>query len=723
MRRLYAHARERAPESGLSGSPLAPYSGLLLEIGHADRCSEGMSSVESQGESLQEAPVVGGNAPFDPEPFGKYYLLDRIAVGGMAEVFLAKTFGHAGFQKLLVVKRILSRFEDDPAFVEMFVDEAKLTVQLEHPNIAHIHDFGKLGPHWFLAMEAVHGKDLKSIMRRLAERGERMPLEIAAVTAHEVVRGLGYAHGRKSRAGQPLNIVHRDVSPSNVLISYEGQTKIVDFGIAKAETTRDESGERHLLKGKFQYMSPEQTRGADLDHRSDLFSAGICLWEMLTGNRLFRRENDYETVEAIRTGQVPAPSSYNPKVPPELDRICLRALTVDRDARYQDSVSMQRDLQDFLLPVTPERLQPNIRAFMEDLFADEIGSEHATLQVATKLAEELHYGIEDDLELEEDDIVLPAAVPAPGQAHASGSGTLTPPEPTPDRGRLTGVLLVLMLLTMVVAGGLWFLNRPPPVPTTATLSVDIQPADAPNLSITLDGQTIGTTYGEVVPDVQHTLRITADGFEPREKMLELVAGQVYDTEIVLKAIPVEEPEPPTPAVVKKPVERRPKEPATPRVTAPVAEVAPAPVIAFRSTPEGAKVFLDGKPVGSTPLNWKSGREGESYNVEFRISGYQSVQAVVDAPPPGERRRLSRTLEPKETAVSDEPGKLSVQVSSGWAKVYVDGAYVDTTPLFEHQIAPGSYSIRVVNERTGLDRTEKVSVKGGEVARKTFRVEE
>ena len=690
--------------------------------------------MESQGESLREVPAPSGPS-FAPEPFGKYYLLDRIAVGGMAEVFVAKTFGHAGFQKLLVVKRILSRFTDDPAFVEMFVDEAKLTVQLVHPNIVHIHDFGKLGPHLFLAMEAVHGKDLKSTMRRLAERGQRMPLEIAAVIAHEMVRGLGYAHERRGPDGNRLNIVHRDVSPSNVLIAYEGHVKIVDFGIAKAETTRDESAERHLLKGKFQYMSPEQTRGVALDQRSDVFAAGICLWEMLTGNRLFRRENDYDVVEAIRSGEVPAPSSYNPAVPDALERICLKALSVELDVRYQDAAAMQRDLQDYLLPATPERLLPSMRSFMEDLFVDEIGVERARLQAATVAAEQLHYGGEDDLELTDDELVpvsipAPTTIPAPSAAPA-GSGTLNPPEPR-DRGGMLGPLAGLLIVALALVGTAFFMNRPPPAPTTATLTVEVQPTDAANLVMTLDGETITSTWDQVVPDVKHTLRITADGFEPREKAIELVAGQVFATEIVLTEIPKEE-EPETPAPKAEPPKAQPK--AQPKVVeAPkeqpkeppkVAEVDAPPTVAFRSTPEGAKVFVDGRPIGNTPLNWKDGLEGTSYNVEFRMKGYQSVQAVVDAPPKGERRRLSRTLEPKEAAepAADVPGKLSVQVSSGWAKVYVDGAYVDTTPLFELKIAPGTYTIRVVNERTGLDRSERVTVKSNEVARKTFRVDE
>ena len=680
--------------------------------------------MESQGESLHEG-AAGGGESFAPEPFGKYYLLDRIAVGGMAEVFLAKTFGHAGFQKMLVVKRILSRFAEDPAFVEMFVDEAKLTVQLVHPNIVHIHDFGKLGPHWFLAMEPVYGKDLKSIMRRLAERGQRMPLEVAAVIAHETARGLAYAHSRLDPAGDPLNIVHRDVSPSNVLISYEGGVKIVDFGIAKAETTRDESAERHLLKGKFQYMSPEQTRGEALDHRSDVFAAGICLWEMLTGNRLFRRENDYDVVEAIRSGEVPPPSSYNPSVPRDLEQICMRALTVDRGLRYADATAMQRDLQDYLLPATPERLQPTMRSFMEDMFAEDIVVERARLQGATALAEELHYGGEDDLELEDEDLVSTATVvPVPGSAAPSGSGTLNPPGPTRDRGGMLGPLLGLGIVALALVATAWFINRAPPAPTAATLSVHVRPADAPGLQITLDGAIISSPFDGVVPDTPHALRITAEGFEPRERAIELVAGQVYDTEVVLTPIPKEpkEAETPPPAVVVK-APPRPKEPSTPAPA--LEEPALSPVITFRSTPDGAKVFVDGKPIGTTPMNWKDGVEGTSYNVEFRIKGYQSVQAVVDAPPKGERRRLSRTLEPKAApaSVSTDPGKLSVQVSSGWAKVYVDGAYVDTTPLFELKIAPGTYTIRVVNERTGLDRSERVSVRSGAVARKTFRVDE
>lgn len=679
------------------------------------------SQQQPEGDSPADTSQSGS---FGPRPFGKYYLLDRIAVGGMAEVFLAKTFGHAGFEKVLVVKRIREQFADDPAFVAMFVDEAKLSAQLVHPNVVQIHDFGKNGKHWFLAMEAVHGQDLKSMMRRLAERGERMPVELATVIAHEMARGLQYAHTRTGPLGDPLRIVHRDVSPSNVLISYEGHVKIVDFGIAKAETTRDETAEAHLLKGKFQYMSPEQTERGDLDHRSDVFAAGICLWEMLTGHRLFKRDEDYEIIAAIRAGMVTPPSAYNPDVPPALDAICLKALQVDLDRRYKDAGAMQRELQDFLLPGTPERLLPSMRELLDDLFAPEIMTERVQLEEATRLAADIHYG-SDDLELEEE-IAQPGTVPAP-LTQPDGSGTLSPPAaPAPRKGK--GGLVAVLLLLVILAGGAWFATRNGG-PQVASLTVSVRPADAPGLTMTLDGAPFTSPSDALTPDVPHELVISADGFEPRTRTIELTAGQAFAAEVVLQPL-AEEPAPePTPEAAPEaapePRTPRPEATPTPEPEPTPAELAGPPVLAFRSSPKGAKVFVDGRPEGNTPLNWEKGSADTEYNIEFRMTGYTSVQAVVTTPARGERRRLSRDLVPKEPVAAEptDPGKLSVQVSSGWARIYVDGAYVDTTPLFEHELAPGTYTIRVVNERTGLEMSEKVSVSSGEVARKTFRIDE
>ena len=223
------------------------------------------------------APPRPKKKVFQPEPFGKYYLLDKIAVGGMAEVFLSKTFGHSGFERTLIIKRILRHHVENGEFVEMFIDEAKLQVQLTHANIAQIYDFGKIDDDYFIAMEAVFGRDLKGLMRRLAERNQLLSPQFAVLITHELASGLGYAHTKTDSMGQPLHVVHRDISPSNVLVNYEGQVKVIDFGIAKADSGSYQT-EAGVLKGKFEYMSPEQSFGLKIDARSDLFSVGICLW-------------------------------------------------------------------------------------------------------------------------------------------------------------------------------------------------------------------------------------------------------------------------------------------------------------------------------------------------------------------------------------------------------------------------------------------------------------
>src|SRR6185503_18485338 len=194
-------------------------------------------------------------ASFAPEAFGKYYLVDKIAVGGMAEIFKAKSFSHGGFEKLLVIKRILGHLSDNLEFIEMFIDEAKISVTLQHPNIVQIYDFGKLRDNYFIAMECVEGRDVKGLLRKLAERRKLLPIEFAVYIAHEMCKGLDYAHKKADGQGKCLGIVHRDISPSNILVSYSGEVKVADFGIARAENSLHET-RAGVLKGKFEYMSP-----------------------------------------------------------------------------------------------------------------------------------------------------------------------------------------------------------------------------------------------------------------------------------------------------------------------------------------------------------------------------------------------------------------------------------------------------------------------------------
>jgi serine/threonine protein kinase len=242
-----------------------------------------------------------------PIPFGKYYLLERINVGGMAEVFKAKTFGVEGFERLLAVKRILPNIAEDEEFIAMFIDEAKIAVQLQHANIAQIFDLGKVEDSYFIALEYVPGKDLRSIFDRLRGRGEVMTIQQACHIIMQVCEGLDYAHNKRDAQGRELHLVHRDISPQNVLIGYDGEVKLIDFGIAKAagKASKTQAG---ILKGKFGYMSPEQVRGLPIDRRSDIFSVGIVLYELLTNERLFVGESDFSTLEKVRNVEIMPPS-------------------------------------------------------------------------------------------------------------------------------------------------------------------------------------------------------------------------------------------------------------------------------------------------------------------------------------------------------------------------------------------------------------------------------
>ena len=301
--------------------------------------------------------------------YGPYRLLEKVAVGGMAEVFKAKRTGVEGFEKVLAVKRILPHLSDNKEFVDMFVDEAKMVAGLAHPNIVQIFDLGRIEKTYYIAMEYVHGRDLRSIMRRARERGLRIPLDLTAFVVSRVCAALEYAHRKKDDRGKPMRIVHRDVSPQNILISFEGDVKLADFGIAKA-ATKATATDRGALRGKLLYMSPEQASGKPMDRRSDLYSLGIVFYEMVTEQRPFQAQGEVSVLELVREGRIAPPSSINPKIPEKLERVMLKALEKDPDARYQDAADFFRDLERILherQPPTPLALA----RFLEILFDPE----------------------------------------------------------------------------------------------------------------------------------------------------------------------------------------------------------------------------------------------------------------------------------------------------------------------------------------------------------------
>lgn len=311
--------------------------------------------------------------------FGKYCLLERVSVGGMAEIFRAKPFNSPQSRKHLALKRILPHLAEDDEFVQMFIDEATLTVQLVHPNIVRTYELGQFYHSPYILMEFISGQELLELQRRLRRQKDIMGVAMACYIAREIATGMDYVHAKVDENGDPLHIIHRDISPQNVLVTYGGNVKIIDFGIAKGtfQETRTQVG---VLKGKFGYMSPDQVRGDAIDHRSDIFTIGTLLWELLTNRRLFRGENEYETLQMLRDPDVLPPSHYNDAVPSEVDRIVAKILVADRDKRYQNGGEVAAALDDFLKVQGIRFGAREMSAWMAQTFAEEVDAERRKRQ-------------------------------------------------------------------------------------------------------------------------------------------------------------------------------------------------------------------------------------------------------------------------------------------------------------------------------------------------------
>ncbi len=352
--------------------------------------TEAMTPTPEPAESLLDPSLTG--------TYGPYELLERVAVGGMAEVFRAKRSGVEGFEKIVAVKRILPHLSDNKEFVDMFVAEAKMVAGLTHPNIVQIFDLGRIEKTHYIAMEYVHGRDLRSILRRAKEKNLRLPLDLAVHIVSKVAWALEFAHRKKDAKGRPMMIVHRDVSPQNILISFDGEVKLTDFGIAKA-ATKASITDVGALRGKLLYMSPEQAWGKPLDRRSDLFSLGIVFYEMLTEQKPFLGSSEMSILETVRQCQIQPPRVVNPRVPERLEKIALQALAKDSDHRYQDAGELARELERFLLerhPPTPAQLARLLELLFDEKERGVTVHEEPTGEKARDLAPEPDIHVEFD---------------------------------------------------------------------------------------------------------------------------------------------------------------------------------------------------------------------------------------------------------------------------------------------------------------------------------------
>ncbi|NUO48152.1 MAG: protein kinase [Polyangiaceae bacterium] len=385
----------------------------------------------------------GGGGKNDKAPgtffLGRYRVVEEIGIGGMATVHLARMDGPGGFQKWVAIKRIHPNLVEDDQFVDMFLDEARIAAGINHANVAQVFDLGKDEGTYWIAMEYLHGEPLREIMRRCEERNQQISADLAARLCADAAEGLHAAHELRGKNGQLLGLVHRDVTPHNLFVTYEGYTKVVDFGIAKVADRLSET-RAGTLKGKLAYMSPEQVRGQDdVDRTTDVFALGVVLWELTTGHRLFRMDTDLDTLEKVQACVVPPPSTIIPGYPIELESVVMKALAKKKPERYQTARELSRALQLYLqrraVLIGPEE----VSAFIRELFADRIGAREAHLAWAADVTstinvdqlQALKAGRGKDSPLKSGDSEAPAIDPGrpsvPGQPNM-GQRTGAPPQ-------------------------------------------------------------------------------------------------------------------------------------------------------------------------------------------------------------------------------------------------------------------------------------------------------
>jgi serine/threonine protein kinase len=414
---------------------------------------------------------------------GRYEIVRPLARGGMAEVFLARTRAAEGFEKLVCVKRIRPELALDPQYVEMFLDEARLGAMLHHPNLVQVFDFGvdEDGPMY--AMEWLHGEDLVAIQRAARAAGRPLSLAHAVGIVIGVCAGLHHAHELRDGDGRPLGIVHRDVSPHNVLVTYDGGVKVVDFGIAKARGARRAETQHGTLKGKVQYMSPEQCHGAGLDRRSDVFAIGILLWELTVGRGLYRGASDFAILKAITERDATRPSAIVPDYPAALEAIVMRALARDREARWATAEELQLALEEYAREARLAVSAVGLARTVRELFPDQVDAwAHARAAGGAALESAALSAIARRESTQIDDVADDEDFPT-GEATRPDSAPSTtgrPPTRAVARRRGGRARLLVPAALLVAAGGATALVLATRTPTAAVATTAPRaPASAP----------------------------------------------------------------------------------------------------------------------------------------------------------------------------------------------------------------------------------------------------
>jgi serine/threonine-protein kinase len=511
---------------------------------------------EPGGEIAVVAEAAGDDRPLAGERFGKYQLVRELASGGMAQIFLSVYQGLEGFNRVVAVKRVLPQMTASPEFIQMFLDEARLAARLEHPNIVRTYEFGVENGRYFMVMEYLAGEDLNAVLNRAAATGHPLPIQFVAEVASRVCAGLQFAHELADADGRPLGLVHRDVSPGNIVVTYFGEVKLIDFGVAKAATNvvRTRTG---ILKGKISYMSPEQLRSRGVDRRSDVFSTGVVLWELLAGVRLFARDSDAATLYAILDDEIPPVQARRPDVPDDLARIVERALARAPDDRWATAEDMQLALDNFLARMSHLDLAATGATGASAAIADAgarglareleqlFGAERTTTKRAIAQGQALAANIAVMGRLQSDLHAGPVgsfseAVTAQTVEFATpGVESATPPPPR-SRSRVR-IIAAIAAIAGALGGGLAYLlghhdaaDAVASGPGPAALTVTSSPAGA---AIYLAGEPTGMTTPATLSSIAPgpvAIRLELRGYAPAEATVALAPGARVTRELRLE---------------------------------------------------------------------------------------------------------------------------------------------------------------------------------------------
>jgi serine/threonine-protein kinase len=397
---------------------------------------------------------------------GRYELMSPIARGGMAEVWLARQSGPEGFEKVVALKRILAAAGNANDFVTMFLDEARIAAQLSHPNIAQIFELAEDGGTYYLAMEYLEGETLSHVLRRSRELSTPLPVGLAVRVVSDAAAGLGHAHQKRARSGKPLDIVHRDVSPQNIMVTYEGVVKVVDFGIARAagRAARTQMGS---VKGKVTYMSPEQARGETVDARCDVFALGVVLFEALTGTRLHEGDDDVRVLRRLALHEaLPTVRSRRPEVAPELDALVSQAMAAAPQDRFPSGIEMQVALEQYLRTAPPPSSSFELRQFVQQLFADRLQRSRAMVMTTASRITDPDMPVPPVPSARANQATVAARAPRAGPEPASGPHTAAKTDPA--RPRSKGPLILGGAIVLGLALGVaWAMQQPKPGPEPA----------------------------------------------------------------------------------------------------------------------------------------------------------------------------------------------------------------------------------------------------------------